>query len=206
MAQFDSTVNKYTVTWKNDDGTELEKDTDIPYGEMPEYNGTTPTKADDENGRYVFKGWDKDITTVTDNVTYTAQYTRHDHIAGTFKLSSKSHIGYCVDTINKNLYLVYLIDDSAAKEIANYDYVAIVDNESNIIEPVKVEKNAEYGNHNKDLDGGTDGKIHTVYKSVQLPDGSIINAEDKRAKYLVAFEIKGKTELPTTTFDSVMRK
>ncbi|MBR1442425.1 MAG: hypothetical protein IJ583_02705, partial [Firmicutes bacterium] len=100
------------------------------------------------------------------------------------------------------LYLIYLIDKTAADKIAEYDHVAIVDGEGNIIEPVKVDYD---GIHNSTLDGGTDGKIHTIYKSVQLPDGSMIKAEDMGVKYLVAFEIKGKTELPETTFDIVMK-
>jgi hypothetical protein len=51
-AQFDSTVNTYTVTWKNDDGTELEKDENVPYWTMPSYDGSTPIKSWEGSGNY----------------------------------------------------------------------------------------------------------------------------------------------------------
>ena len=67
-ATYTSGPRGYTVTWKNGETT-IETDENVPYGTMPEYNGATPTHGDD-----VFSGWDKAITAVTGNVTYTAQF------------------------------------------------------------------------------------------------------------------------------------
>ncbi len=75
-ATYTQTVNTYTVTWMNGDGSELEKDVNVPYGSMPSYDGATPTKATDQTYIYTFAGWDKEIAAVTGDVTYTATYTQ----------------------------------------------------------------------------------------------------------------------------------
>ena len=75
VAKFKETVNKYTVTWVDENGTVLETDTDVPYGTMPEFNHADPVKAATAQYTYTFDGWDKDIAEVTGNVTYTATYS-----------------------------------------------------------------------------------------------------------------------------------
>lgn len=76
VAQFNETINTYTVTWKNDDGTVLDTET-YSYGEMPSYKDNDPTKIDENNiYYYTFDGWDKEIESVTSDATYTATFTR----------------------------------------------------------------------------------------------------------------------------------
>ena len=74
-AQFDENLRKYTITWKNDDGSVLRTDENVEYGTMPSY-GTDPTKADDEMFSYSFIGWTPSVVTVSGNATYTAQFSK----------------------------------------------------------------------------------------------------------------------------------
>ncbi len=74
-AQFDSAVNKYTVTWLDGDGKTLYSE-DLPYGTTPAYTGETPTKTATDEFRYEFNGnWSPEITSVVEDATYTAQFT-----------------------------------------------------------------------------------------------------------------------------------
>lgn len=74
-AVYTSAVNKYTVTWLDEDGTELEVDKDVEYGQMPSYDGKLPEKQGNTTVVYTFAGWTPSVDTVTGDVTYTATYT-----------------------------------------------------------------------------------------------------------------------------------
>ena len=72
-AEFDATLNKYKVTFKN--GDEVLKEEQVEYGTTPTAPETNPTKAADAQYTYTFKGWDKEITAVTGEVVYNAEFT-----------------------------------------------------------------------------------------------------------------------------------
>lgn len=55
------------------DGVVVETDS-LRYEDIPEYHGATPTKPDDEQYTYEFKGWSPHFMAVTQDATYTAWF------------------------------------------------------------------------------------------------------------------------------------
>ena len=71
-AEFDSIVNKYTITFLDEDGTVLSSE-QWNYGVTPTCD--EPTKPATAQYTYTFAGWTPEVTQVTGNATYTATYT-----------------------------------------------------------------------------------------------------------------------------------
>ena len=80
---------RYTITWKNWDGTEIISydhsggednlapiDYSVTYGTMAEFLGTNPTREATVDYTYDFAGWSPALGPVTSDVTYTATYTQ----------------------------------------------------------------------------------------------------------------------------------
>ena len=72
IATYTSTLNTYTITFQNDDGTILWSG-QVPYGELPTAPAD-PTKEGSGGTSYTFTGWDQEITKVKGDAVYTAQY------------------------------------------------------------------------------------------------------------------------------------
>ena len=70
-ATFSETINKYTVTWLNEDGTLIDT-TEVEYGEMPRH--TDPSKPSIFGLEYIFKGWTPMVKPVTGDAVYTAVF------------------------------------------------------------------------------------------------------------------------------------
>lgn len=73
-AVYDATVNKYKITFQNEDGSVLQT-SEVEYGKLPVFEKGTPTKASTVQESFTFAGWDKDISKVTGEAVYTATYT-----------------------------------------------------------------------------------------------------------------------------------
>ena len=70
-AQYDSTLNQYTVTFLNEDGSVIESKK-WRYGEMPMC--AEPVKEPTSEFVYHFDGWQPELETVTGNTNYTAYF------------------------------------------------------------------------------------------------------------------------------------
>ncbi|MCF0107936.1 MAG: hypothetical protein HUJ59_02895 [Bacilli bacterium] len=66
--------NKYTITYKDENGSILQTINDVLEGTMPLYTLDTPTKDDDEDYTYTFNGWIPEVVPATKDATYTATY------------------------------------------------------------------------------------------------------------------------------------
>ena len=72
-AQYESTLNQYEITFYNWDGTLLQS-TMVNYGEWPTYYNSDPWREADAQYNYTFTGWSPELSVVTGNQSYTAQY------------------------------------------------------------------------------------------------------------------------------------
>ncbi len=63
----------YTIRFLNYDGAVLQS-SQVLEGEMPTYNGATPTKPEDDNYTYSFSGWSPAIALATTDADYTAVF------------------------------------------------------------------------------------------------------------------------------------
>jgi hypothetical protein len=69
QANFKRILNKYTITWRNEDWSVIDA-TQVEYGKKPTH--TNPTKSDTEDYRYIFVWWTPEILPVIWNAEYTA--------------------------------------------------------------------------------------------------------------------------------------
>lgn len=108
IAQFSNTTNKYTVTFKNYDGSILETDT-VDYGTAASYSGSTPTKPDtDGDCAYRFTGWSNTFANVQNDFEVTAQYELYLKHA-TFTLNTNND-GYVLTNYSGNSEYVHIPD------------------------------------------------------------------------------------------------
>ncbi len=73
-AQFEATLNKYTIRFLNWNGVELYT-MQVEYGTTPVYEPLPPTKPQTDQYKYTFAGWDPELAPVTGDATYTAVFT-----------------------------------------------------------------------------------------------------------------------------------
>ena len=86
-------IKSYKVTFVN--GSTVLQESDWEYGSEPTFNGDTPTQAPTAECEYVFSGWSPEITAVTGDVTYTAQFTEKAHEFKYTPVDKKYHKHAC---------------------------------------------------------------------------------------------------------------
>ena len=101
QAVFTGQLNKYTITWKNENGDTLATSEEVPYGEMPVYEGEEPEKDGDAQYSYKFSSWSPAVVTVTGNATYVATFTQ---ITNTYTIRFLNEDGSVHETLENIPY------------------------------------------------------------------------------------------------------
>ncbi len=126
---------KLTVTWVVE-GVVVETDEGVVPGTQPSYDGSTPTKASDENWVYTFDGWTNGLVTVptqannlppvplTNAWSYLAHFSTVPMVAKVFTVSDGGA------TTNNVAYYTTLADAVAAAQSGVETTIAMIANES----------------------------------------------------------------------------
>lgn len=107
-------IKTFVVKFVND-GTELQSE-ELAYGSLPKYKGDSPVKNATAKWTYSFKGWNPEISSVTESVTYTAVI---DSFVNKYEISFNDY------------------DGSVLKTAVKYDYGTSL---TNIVRPKKTKR------------------------------------------------------------------
>ena len=99
---------KYTITFKN--GDEILQQSEWYVDTTPTFDGDEPTKESDDQYEYAFSGWSPEITKVTGEATYEAQFTAAEHHFKSVKVDGETHrsecdCGYKLESTKHNIEL-----------------------------------------------------------------------------------------------------
>lgn len=115
-AVYQRTVNQYSITWKNTDGTVLATGT-AGYDSIPSYPGETPARASDAMYSYTFTGWTPAVAKVTGPAAYTAAYTAEPR--NDFTVTWKDWDGTVLETDQNVAYGAMPVFDGGTPERAS---------------------------------------------------------------------------------------
>ncbi|MCD8046681.1 MAG: hypothetical protein LUE90_08660 [Clostridiales bacterium] len=108
------TGQTFTVTWVDGNGEVLSTEA-VGYGSTPTaYSGDTPTKTASGSEFYTFTGWDKELSAVTADTTYTAQF------ATSTVTATSGNSSYTSGTWTADEVTITLTD--ASQSVTEYQY------------------------------------------------------------------------------------
>ena len=157
-----------TITWQNYDGSTL-KTEQVNCGETPSYSGETPTKPATEQYTYTFSGWSPAVTAVTEDQTYTAEFTKTP-IATHFSQEGDSYTIH--NDTGWDIFCDCLDDNDTYNRFSGKTVV--------LADDITVTRMASGADH--DFKGIFDGQGHTLTVAYGTAD-SPVSDDDKAAPF-----------------------
>ena len=102
-------IDTFDIKFVNYDGSVL-RSSKAAYNTTPVYGGDTPIKKSDADNEYTFSGWSPEITKVTGEAVYEAQFTATEHHFKSVKVDGETHrsecaCGYKLESTKHNIEL-----------------------------------------------------------------------------------------------------
>ena len=120
FAEFEKVAEEYTVTFKNYDGSILEVDS-VTAGSSATFHGSTPVRPSDDNGHYTFSGWDKVLTSITEDTETTAQFVA-DEPECTIEFRNYDGTTLYTTTVEYNSDAIYKGEEPTKPSDEHFDY------------------------------------------------------------------------------------
>ena len=116
-----SATNEYTISFVNYDKTVLQSGK-VKEGELPVYNGETPTRPSVQEYSYEFTGWDKEIVPAVADATYTAKFW---HVKNSYQITFKNYDGSVLQStsVEYGTMPVYTGANPTKPDEGNYEFV-----------------------------------------------------------------------------------
>ena len=92
-----STPVQFRIVWKDWDDSVL-AEASAPYGSMPSYPGSAPSRPSDSEFSYSFSGWSPSIVPAKSDATYTATYKATPIVVKTYTITWKNLDGSVLST------------------------------------------------------------------------------------------------------------
>lgn len=120
LAACDNEPKGYQVLFKNYDNSILYQ-TSVKEGESAVYVGNNPTRQADDHYQYVFSGWDKPLSNITQDTTFVAQYEKTNDYVVNFYTYDGTNLTLLQRSFVKNGDSVTYSGETPTKK-ADFDY------------------------------------------------------------------------------------
>lgn len=175
-ATYNTFTKQYNITWKNWNGTTLTSTT-VNYGELPVYPNEDPIKQGNTQYTYIFNGWEPNITEVTGNKTYKANFQQ-----------LINHYPLFINVNNGEINNIQIVSGSSinTEEGVEYNYGTTLN--------VELKANEGYS-----IEGGRNNTILKTFKNIKITGDTTIDFTFNIKTYNITWKDWNNSTLASTT-------